>query len=169
MNKNTMALNTSTTMTHEELLDVDDLMQATHAESNHARQLRAHALWSAAKKEREQGNRELADRLKAVGNRLLFKNQNRAGSRESAIAARSTWGEQFLARAPFQNRNFSDRTINALIAKGIDAPERLLFATEAELKRIPGIGPASLAEIMCYRARFLPEPASNLTSTKASS
>jgi DNA-directed RNA polymerase alpha subunit len=63
-----------------------------------------------------------------------------------------------LPRAPFHNRRFSRRTIDALIARGIDAPERLLFATEADLKRIPGVGRASLNEIMRYRAQFLPEP-----------
>jgi DNA-directed RNA polymerase alpha subunit len=145
-------------MTREELLDIDDLMQAAHTRSNHARQLRAHALWSAAKEERKQGNRELADRLKAAGNRLVFKNQNLAGSREIEIAVRNASARRVLAWMPFRDRGLSDRTINALIAKGIDAPERLLFLTEAELKRIPGIGRASLAEIMRYRARFLSEP-----------
>src|SRR5439155_1519413 len=56
-------------MTHEELLDIDELMQGG---DNHARQLRAHALWSAAKLVRGQGHRELADRLKAAGNRLVW-------------------------------------------------------------------------------------------------
>ena len=40
-------------MTHEELLDIDELMQ----QSNQARQRRAYALWNAAKLERRQGNR----------------------------------------------------------------------------------------------------------------
>ncbi len=56
----------------------------------------------------------------------------------------------------FLDRGFSNRTIDALVARGIDAPEHLLFATEAELKKIPGIGKASLDEIMCYRARYIP-------------
>ena len=47
----------STNATHEELLDIDELMQ----QSNHARQLRAHELWSAAKLERKQGHRSAAD------------------------------------------------------------------------------------------------------------
>jgi DNA-directed RNA polymerase alpha subunit len=61
-------------------------------------------------------------------------------------------------RVPFDHRGFSSRTIDAFVARGIDAPERLLFATEAELKQIPGIGRASFDEIMRYRARFLPGP-----------
>jgi hypothetical protein len=42
------------------------------------------------------------------------------------------------------------------MACGINAPERLLFMTPAQLKNIPGVGKASLAEIMRYRSRFLP-------------
>jgi DNA-directed RNA polymerase alpha subunit len=64
---------------------------------------------------------------------------------------------KIVSISPFRDRGFSERTIEALIARGIDMPERLLFATEAELKQIPGIGKASLQEIMKYRARFLPE------------
>jgi DNA-directed RNA polymerase alpha subunit len=60
------------------------------------------------------------------------------------------------SKDPFRDRGFSDRTVEALIAWGIAAPERLLFATEAGLKQILGIGKASLGEIMSYRARFLP-------------
>lgn len=55
----------------------------------------------------------------------------------------------------FSDRDFSNRTIEALVARGIDAPERLLFATEKELKAIPGIGRVGLGEIMRYRQRFL--------------
>jgi DNA-directed RNA polymerase alpha subunit len=46
--------------------------------------------------------------------------------------------------------------VNALFTRGIDAPERLLFASEAELAKIPGIGKASLDQIMRYRARYVP-------------
>ncbi len=60
-----------------------------------------------------------------------------------------------LPAAPFAHRGFSRHTIDALCAHGIDFPERLLFATKAELKDIPEIGKASLNEIMSYRARFL--------------
>jgi hypothetical protein len=37
------------------------------------------------------------------------------------------------------SRNFSRRTIDALTAHGIDMPERLLFAVEADLRAISGI------------------------------
>jgi DNA-directed RNA polymerase alpha subunit len=59
-----------------------------------------------------------------------------------------------LVPAVFHNRKFSGRTIEALLGCGIDAPERLLFMEERDLKKIPGIGKVSLAEIMAYRARF---------------
>jgi hypothetical protein len=153
-------------MTHEELLNIDALMQGP----NQARQLRAHALWSAAKLGRRQGNRELADRLKAAGNRLVHKNfqiNNPPEQKLAALTARADSAREILAYAPFRDRGFSDRTINALAAWGIDAPERLLFTPEAELKRIPGIGPASLAEIMRYQARFLPEAAARIEKQKA--
>jgi hypothetical protein len=38
---------------------------------------------------------------------------------------------------------------------GIDAPERLLFATEADLLSIPRIDEKAFEEIAQYRARFL--------------
>jgi DNA-directed RNA polymerase alpha subunit len=60
-----------------------------------------------------------------------------------------------LRCALFYGRGFSRRTANALFTRGIDAPERLLFASEAELKKIPGIGKVSLDEIMRYRARYI--------------
>ncbi len=61
-----------------------------------------------------------------------------------------------LDRAPFRNRKLSDRTIEALVAASIDAPERLLFMKDADLEAIKGIGKAALAEISAYRTRFLP-------------
>ena len=60
-----------------------------------------------------------------------------------------------LARAPFANRRFTRRTIEALVADSIDAPERLLFMTEPQLWEIPGVGKTSMAEIKAYRHRFL--------------
>ena len=77
----------------------------------------------------------------------------------AALTARADSTAAFLAYAPFRDRGFSDRTVNALVAGGIDVPERLLFTPEAELRQIPGVGPASLREIVSYRARFLREPA----------
>jgi hypothetical protein len=45
--------------------------------------------------------------------------------------------------AAFRYRDFSDRTLEALVAAGIDAPERLLFmsatAVKAICRRWPGI------------------------------
>jgi hypothetical protein len=80
-------------------------------------------------------------------------------SREEAMATFKAmarlYAEAGLGSA-FRDRGFSDRTIKTLVTSGIDAPERLLFATEADLKAIPGIGKAALGEIMRYRERFLP-------------
>ena len=54
--------------------------------------------------------------------------------------------------APFANRGFSERTIRTMVTRGIDAPERLLFMTETQLKKIQGV---SIQEIRAYRARFI--------------
>jgi DNA-directed RNA polymerase alpha subunit len=75
----------------------------------------------------------------------------------AALRVRDETARTILVRMPFRDRGLSDRTIEALVGAGIDAPERLLFATEAELKRLPGIGKAAFSEIMRYRLRFLPE------------
>jgi DNA-directed RNA polymerase alpha subunit len=77
--------------------------------------------------------------------------------RQAATEARVHTAQAMLLRAPFSDRGFSDRTIDALIARGIDAPERLLFASETGLKNIRGIGKASFEEIVRYRTRFIPE------------
>lgn len=61
-----------------------------------------------------------------------------------------------LAKAPFSNRGFSDRTINALTAHGLRWPEQLLSMPDLEIVRIKGIGQASLREISNYRAKVLP-------------
>ena len=42
-------------------------------------------------------------------------------------------------RIPFQERGFSDRTINALIDCQIDLPERLLFMSKKQLKLLRGM------------------------------
>ena len=65
--------------------------------------------------------------------------------------------QESQAELPYKNRGFSDRTIRALIDCSIDAPERLLFMTEDSLQKIPGVGKASLGEIMRYRTRYLGE------------
>jgi hypothetical protein len=51
---------------------------------------------------------------------------------------------------PFARCNFSRRTIAALVAQGIDTPERLLLTSWSELRCIEGV---DLAEIRAYRAR----------------
>jgi hypothetical protein len=63
--------------------------------------------------------------------------------------------EQMKARFPFRHRGLSDRTIQALVGCSIDSPERLLFMTEKEIHSIPGIGKASMAEIIAYRDKFV--------------
>jgi DNA-directed RNA polymerase alpha subunit len=60
-----------------------------------------------------------------------------------------------LSTAPFCDRGLSQRTIQALVDCSIDAPERLLFMTEDQLKNIPGAGKESLAEIRAYRDKFI--------------
>jgi hypothetical protein len=54
----------------------------------------------------------------------------------------------------FTARGFSHSTIKTLVIGGIDAPERLLFATETDLLAIPGIHERAAKEIAQYRARF---------------
>jgi DNA-directed RNA polymerase alpha subunit len=65
------------------------------------------------------------------------------------------WMKSLLRGQKFEGRGFSRRTIDALLAHGISAPERLLFMTETELQNIPGIGAISLGEIARYRNRHL--------------
>src|SRR6516164_7572891 len=55
--------------------------------------------------------------------------------------------------APFAYRGFSEpSSIRNMVTCGIDAPERLLFMTETQLKKIQGV---SIQEIRAYRARFI--------------
>jgi DNA-directed RNA polymerase alpha subunit len=78
---------------------------------------------------------------------------------QKAAAINAAWvsARAVLSRSQFTGRGLTDRTVDALIARGIDAPERLLFVTETDLRKIPGIGKVSVDEIMRYRARFVPE------------
>jgi hypothetical protein len=64
----------------------------------------------------------------------------------------------FRAGALFTARGFSHSTIKALVLGGIDAPERLLFANEAELLSIVGLHEGALEEIARYRAQFAGTP-----------
>ena len=63
----------------------------------------------------------------------------------------------FLRMAVFGSRDISKRTIEALIDYGMDAPERVLFMTESQLSKIPGIGAVAMKELRAYRHRFLPD------------
>jgi len=64
--------------------------------------------------------------------------------------------ERFKLKQRFKNRGLSNATITALIAAGIDAPERLLFYDARDLKKLRGVGPVKLREIETYRAAYLP-------------
>ena len=56
-------------------------------------------------------------------------------------------------RFPFRDAGLSDHTVTALLNSGIDAPNRLLSITPADIAVIPGIGKNSFDKIMLYRAR----------------
>lgn len=72
--------------------------------------------------------------------------------RDIALAA----ARAISRRGAFSDRGLSERTIDALLGVGVDAPERLLFLPETELRKLK-VGPAGLNEIMRYRERFLPK------------
>ena len=81
---------------------------------------------------------------------------------EKTLAARSleiqnTITQVILSRkeTPFRGRGLDDRTIEALINSNIDAPERLLFMTKSDLRKIPGLGKEAFAQIAAYRAEFM--------------
>ena len=76
-------------------------------------------------------------------------------TQEDAIAATRLAFGLLREEAPFNDRGFSVRTIRALMDYGMDSPERLLFTNLQELRRIPGVGKASLDEIRKYRNRFI--------------
>jgi DNA-directed RNA polymerase alpha subunit len=79
-----------------------------------------------------------------------------ASQSAAAVHVMLEMSKAILNKEKFREIPLSSRTIDALMASGIDAPERLLFKPIAELKKIPGIGKAALAEITRYRERFLP-------------
>jgi hypothetical protein len=64
-------------------------------------------------------------------------------------------GTMFRAGGLFTARGFSHSTIRALVVAGIEAPERLLFADDADLRSIPGLDEEALGEIARYRAQFV--------------
>jgi hypothetical protein len=55
-------------------------------------------------------------------------------------------------------RGFNHSTMKALVLGGIDAPERVLFADEAELLSITGLDEGALEEIAHYRPQFAGTP-----------
>ena len=57
-----------------------------------------------------------------------------------------------LCPVAYQASGLSDRTIKALVAIGILAPERLLYMDDRALKSLPRIGAKSLQEIEDYLA-----------------
>jgi hypothetical protein len=60
----------------------------------------------------------------------------------------------FRAGALFTARGFNYSTIKALVLAGVDAPERLLFADEADLRSLARLDVVALEEIARYRAEF---------------
>ena len=75
--------------------------------------------------------------------------------RRPAVRARTGSARYTISHAAFKAR-FSPHLTHALVSHGIDAPERLLFMSEAEIHEIPGVGRGALAEIKLYREQFLP-------------
>lgn len=59
-----------------------------------------------------------------------------------------------VTRARFEHRGLSERTINALVQNGVDAPERVLCKSKAELFRMKGVGDVSVREIVKYQEQF---------------
>jgi hypothetical protein len=78
--------------------------------------------------------------------------------KQVALKAGRTSDLPVLEPFPFRHRGFSERTIRALMDCSIDVPERLLFMKPADLKKIPGLGKASVDEIIRYRAKFIRSP-----------
>jgi hypothetical protein len=72
--------------------------------------------------------------------------------RDIALAA----ARALSRRGAFSDRGLSGRTIDALLEVGVDAPERLLFLPESELRKLK-VGPGGYNEILRYRERFLPK------------
>ena len=56
-------------------------------------------------------------------------------------------------RKPFASRGFSVGTIDALVARGVDLPEHLLFVPENFLREL-GLGDTQMNEIRSYLERF---------------
>jgi hypothetical protein len=91
------------------------------------------------------------------GTRYKLPRPRTEAEKEAARGAIAMIAVPIMKRLPFDHCGLSDRTIEALVKHGMDAPERLLFMSEREIEKIPGIGKASIAEIWSYRERFVGE------------
>lgn len=54
----------------------------------------------------------------------------------------------------FAQQNFSPKVIDALVAAGIDAPERLLSMSPERVRLLPGVGPKTSEEVERYRKNY---------------
>jgi uncharacterized protein (DUF2384 family) len=111
----------------------------------------AHALLRAAllQLEREYLQLTLSELFKRHGAGQMPNKRESIGTLVRAVKLTGLEMNNKITR--FQNRGLSHRTIQALIADGIDAPERVLFMPEAQLRKIRGV---SIRELRAYRARF---------------
>jgi len=75
---------------------------------------------------------------------------------EAAIAATRLAFGLMREEGPFNGRGLSAGTIRQLMDNGIDFPERLLFMSTSQLKKVSGVNKTSTAEIQKYRKRFIP-------------
>jgi DNA-directed RNA polymerase alpha subunit len=66
--------------------------------------------------------------------------------RRGSLEVSNEVARSILHAMMFERRGLSKRTVQALANRNIDAPERLLFMTKAQLQSIPGAGKTSLAE-----------------------
>jgi hypothetical protein len=72
----------------------------------------------------------------------------------AAIKAAVANANAIIDPVVFRDRGLSNPTVRALLNHAIDAPERLLFMTDAQLRKIRALGVVSMQEILRYRARF---------------
>jgi hypothetical protein len=77
------------------------------------------------------------------------------GDRIRALARGSAAVLQSRAAKRLFEGRFAPAMADALVKAGIDAPERLLVMTAAEIAALPDIGVGAQQEIASYRARFL--------------
>lgn len=61
-----------------------------------------------------------------------------------------------IGRHPWNDRGFSERSIDALLGAGYRYPEELLFADRSVVVKAQGVGKAVMAEVDAYRAKFIP-------------